>query len=62
MKKYIEFEEEICIEKYELSNYRITRTDYDFRCYRESRIYEDDTFWMEEQGECYCNIHITRIA
>ena len=62
MKKRYEYEEEFFVEKYEFSNSRITRIDYDFTCYRETRMYEDDTFWMEERSECYCNIRATRIA
>ena len=62
MKRYYEFVEEFHIGKYEISSNRITRTDYDFRCYRETRIYEEDTFWMEEQSEVFYNIQAIRIA
>ncbi len=67
MKLYMGYEEEIIedefyIEKYRVSNRRITRMDYDFKCYRESRMYEEDSYWAEENHEFYCNIRATRIA
>ena len=62
MKKNDWYEEEFYFDKYEVSQNRITRIDYDFRRFRECTIYEEECCWMEESRELYCNIRAVRIA
>ena len=62
MKTKFVYEERIYVEGYEFSNRKITNVGYDFERYIKTRTYEEDTFWVEENSDFYCNLRAVRLA
>ncbi len=55
-------DETFYVGSYEISNRKISNKGYNFEGYIKTRVYEEDTFWVEENSDFYCNLHAVRIA